>query len=117
MNVNIKNPVQFIDELGNVVLHPIENDPNDKQYLILIINYDNDERTWEMIQGRISAYHFLKDAILDGDINPNESRIMTETHTFNESITVVEFLEFIFTKNIIPIEESYIFNDYIDLKI
>lgn len=75
-------------------------DPAYRKYLLLLDFYDQGvgedgvSHHYEIIEGRIEVYRYLRDNIEFYD--PNTSRVMTDITPLDKSITVVQFMRYIF---------------------
>lgn len=99
-------------------LIPTGADPNEKIYLILYQCIDINEevpeenRYWEIKQGRQATYEYLRDLVIAEAIDPNNSYILAETVTMQDMGTVIGFLEAMRDDNLVVEDTDFDPYDY-----
>lgn len=88
------NNTIFVREYGKALREISPEDPEKRQYVILIVDgSDDDIFEWVALEGRINAYEYIKSHIYT--INAKESIILTENVTLKDSLTVYQFVKFL----------------------
>jgi hypothetical protein len=90
-----------------------ENDPEQKNYLILIVGTDenhNDFKDWEFITGRRAAYDYIKG--MAENIDLFESKIVVETAAVSTAKTVLEFMRYVLDNGLIE-DPGFDIMDYV----
>ena len=74
-----------------------QEDPEQRQYVLLITGYDSDEEiyNWESITGRTRTYNFIVDNIDFYNMDPKKSFVLTANVALKDAITVEEFVKYI----------------------
>ncbi len=88
-------------------------DPEYRKYLLLLDYYDQGssiDRRYEIIEGRLEVYKFLRDNIEFYD--PNTSKVMTETTPLDKSITIVQFMRYVFDNNLGEEDDGFDIREY-----
>lgn len=106
----LKQPIYYIDDIGLKVSAPDQIDPESKEYLLLFVMAEDNYREWTTAKGRSDAHEAI--AQVYDDIDLESSLVMTETHTIDEFVTVLDFLTFLYHNNLIP-EEDRLFMEEI----
>lgn len=83
-NVNLQQPHSMVSF----------SDPNEKQYLILMIGDENGKefRDWEWITGRREVYQFIKNLVLSEDYDLSESKVITEGQPIENALSFIKFM-------------------------
>lgn len=81
--------------------------PDDKVYLVCLLDKDTGTKEWEFIKGRMNAYEYIKDYIEYIDFD--KSFILAETLTLKDRKSIYAFMKFVSDQ----IEDSFDINDYI----
>lgn len=101
----------YIVETGEKILDEVSpNNPKEKQYVILIKSYNEDESyIWEAITGRMETYNYIVENI--EDINPKESIILTDNVALKDALTIEQFVKHV--QSVENIDDGFDIEDYI----
>ena len=102
-----------MSEIINPMRMVSENDPEEKEYLILMYladdNGDEDMQIFEFVIGRTATYQYIKDMIDGLDIE--KSKVIVKDVTINDALTVHQFMYLM--KEKYYTDDSFNIEDYV----
>ena len=100
--VDLLNKTAFIKEFDKVTEVVNPEDPEQRQYIIMMScvdpETDEEEYRWEAMTGRSSMYEFIADNEEFLNIDPDKSFILTENVPYKDAITVRQFVRYVKNK-------------------
>lgn len=100
--VDLLNKTAFIKEFDKVTEVVNPEDPEQRQYIIMMScidpETDEEEYRWEAMTGRTSMYEFIADNEEFLNIDPDKSFILTENVPYKDAITVRQFVRYVKNK-------------------
>lgn len=96
------NKTIFIREYGRALRSIAPEDPETRQYVLLLIDpyEDNEFQThWEALIGRTAAYNFIKASAATFD--PKKSIILTENVALKDALTISQFVKYLKNADIV----------------
>lgn len=112
--VDTVNNTIFIKEYQKVIDEITPSDPAEKQYILLMKCEDQEGEyfIWEAMQGRQTAYEYIRDNIDELNIDPNESFVLVETVPYKDALTITGFVKYLQNAELVNPEEFNI-DEYI----
>lgn len=113
--INATPAISFYNSLGKKVSSPDVIEPEELRYLILLVSGEDSEenRTFEVIQGRIDAYEYIKSLIISESIDPINSFIMSNLTPLDEAVTIFEFMKYMKESGKITDNSNFDIADYV----
>lgn len=84
--------------------------PEDKAYLILLVVGEDDEQVFQGVIGRQEAFEYIKQMVEIIDLD--ESKILSETTTFSEAISVYDFMKNCIVKDVVENPDGFDIDEY-----
>ena len=93
-------------------IHGKKINPEDQKYVILLYPDDDDEErmNWIAVDGRETAYDWIKTMIGNG-YDPDKSIIISETVDLSKALTITEYVKYLKNANLVP-DDDFDIEDY-----
>lgn len=105
--VDTVNNTVFIKEYQKVIDEITPSDPAEKQYIILMSCEDQEGEhfVWEAMQGRQTAYEYIRDNIEELNIDPENSFVLVETVPYKDALTITGFIKYLQNAELVDPDE------------
>lgn len=107
------NETVFVREFDKALRSISPEDPERRQYVILMVGYDNeyedDMFQWSSVTGRTGAYEFIKMYAYVMDIE--RSIVLTDNVVFKDALTVSQFVHYLKNSQMVP-DDDFDIDDY-----
>jgi hypothetical protein len=101
------NKTVFIREYGRTLREIAPEDPEQRQYVILIYDLSDEEfNEWVALEGRTQAYEYIKSHAYTMDVT--KSIVLTENVALKDALTVSQFVHFLKNGDIVEDDGFYI---------
>ena len=105
MFIDLENKTVFIRKYEEVLEQVSSDDPETRQYVLLLYSEETKETTWESIEGRTATYEWIRDNIDLYDFDPDQSVILTPNVAFKDALSVTKFIQHLQNTNLVDPEE------------
>lgn len=102
--VDLDNKTAFIRKYDEVLSEASDN-PETREYVILLYSEETHETRWESIVGRTNTYEWIRDNIELYDFDPDQSIVLTPNVAFKDALSVTEFIKHLQNTNLVDPEE------------
>lgn len=112
--VDLNNKSVTIKQYDKVADNIAPENPEERQYIILMYLNDYDENSqcvWESMIGRLTAYEFIKQYIDIYKFNPDKSVVITDNVAFKNALTVTQFIKYLQNGNLVE-EDNFNIDQY-----
>ena len=105
--VDTVNNSIFIKEYQKVIDEITPEDPNEKQYILLMkcMDQNGEYYVWEAMQGRNSAYEYIINNLDDMNIDPENSFVLVETVPYKDALSITGFIKYLQNAELVDPEE------------
>lgn len=102
--IDLDNNTVFVRKYDEVLATGTD-DPEKRQYVLLLYSEQNTETRWESLEGRTAAYEWIRDNIDIYDFDPDQSVILTPNVAFKDALSVTEFVKHLQNTNLVDPNE------------
>ena len=87
----------------------VKQNPENKVYLICLRTEEGD--MWDIVEGRLEAWEYIKDKCIYTNVNVEESFILVDTLTLNKRKPIYNFMKY--TESMIENTDGFDIEDYV----